>query len=67
MTHGGLSFLIPGLDTPLEGTFVSINETAANDKTKADFQKVHALLQQQHKGHKEVSLEEAIASIAKAT
>ena len=62
---GELSFIIPGLDTLAEGTFVTIDETAADDKTKADFQKVHSLLQK-HKERKEISLEEAIAYMAVA-
>lgn len=66
MVHGGLSFRIPGLDTPAEATFVTINETAANDKKKADFQKVHKWLQTQHNEDKEISLEEAITSLAEA-
>ena len=72
LVYGGLTFRIPGLGASdevegkdVEGTFVLVNETAADNKTKDDFAKVFAMLQEERS--EPTSLEEAIASFALAS
>ena len=59
--HGKLSFHIPGLDAPAEGSFITVNETSAETKTKNNFEKVVARLQEDRP---ESDLSEAIRAIA---
>ena len=70
--HGGLTFRIPGFATSddvegraVEGTFVVVNESAVDNKTKDDFAKVFAMLRKERS--EPISLEEAIASFALAS
>ena len=44
--QGNISFHVPGLEAPAEGSFILVNETAAGKKTIEDFQKVVAGLQE---------------------
>jgi hypothetical protein len=59
---GGLSFQIPGLDTQTEGTYMLVNETAADRKTKDDFEKAYASLREERS--QPMDPREAIARIA---
>ena len=62
--NGALSFRIPGLDTETDGTFLVVNKTAADDKTKDDFEKVYAFMQEERS--QPTDPREAIARIAQA-
>jgi hypothetical protein len=59
---GGLSSHIPGLDTQTEGTYMLVNETAADRKTKDDFEKAYASLREERS--QPMDPREAIARIA---
>jgi hypothetical protein len=61
---GALSFRIPGLDTETDGTFLIVNETAADNKIKDDFEKVYAFMQEERS--QPTDPREAIARIAQA-
>ena len=59
--QGNLSFHVPGLDVPAEGTFIMVNETMADKKTTEDFQMVVERLQEDRQ---EPELIEAIQNMA---
>ena len=65
LAKGNLSFKIPGLDVDVEGSFVFPNQTSADEKTKLDFEKIFALLQQEVP-HVVPDIEHIVSSIAKA-
>jgi hypothetical protein len=59
--QGNLSFRVPGLEAAAEGSFIMVNETAVDKKTKEDFEKVIARLQEDRS---ELDLSGAIQRIA---
>ena len=50
-----MSFKIPGLEAPLEGTWITVDQDNANEKTKEAFARTHLAVKDAHE-HRDKSL-----------
>ena len=55
--QGELNFVVPGLETPLTGTWIAVNKSVATDETKAAFGYLTQLAEESAKPKKDVTLE----------
>ena len=63
LKQGGLSFQIPGLEAPTEGTWVAVDRSSSDEIVETAFEQLYEIVSQQRSPP---ALDALVASLAKA-